>query len=252
MVKHMNKNFLIIGRGIFTIFVITAFGLIIMNEKGGEIFSPKIEEKINNYVEKNYTSLTFNKSKIEYNDKTFKMKFSNPKNDNHYFYITYNKGKYLDTYKEDYLEGKTILTHTTNLVEKRIKELTKEKVLIKPTNTLDNYTPTVQDRIVKEENLINLKYYSLTKEITINNWNKETLITEIDNTINNMINNSITPNYYIFIFTDENDITKSIEISNINEDFVNNQSKEQIIIDILNDNNSELLKTNKITYKILN
>jgi len=248
----MNKNYLIIGRGIFTIFVITALGLIIMNEKGGEIFSPKVEKKINSYIEKNYTSINFNKSKVEYKDNTFSMKLSNKKNDNHYFYISYKRGKYEDTYKEDYFEGKNILNHTTELIETRIQELTNEKVLIKSTNTLDKYTSKVQDRIIKEDNLINLKYYYLTKEITISSWNKDTIINEITNTINTMNKNNITPSYYIFIFTDENDITKSIEIDNVNETFINNQNKDQIIIDILNDNNSELLKTNKITYKKLN
>ena len=37
-------------------------------------------------------------------------------------------------------------------------------------------------------------------------------------------------------------------MNNLTTDFINNPSKIEIINDILNDNNSILLKTNKITY----
>ena len=62
----------------------------------------------------------------------------------------------------------------------------------------------------------------------------------------------IDPKYYVFIINYTNEITKSIEINNIQEDFINNSNKEDIIKDILNNNNSKLLNDNNITFKYLN
>ena len=47
------------------------------------------------------------------------MKVTNKLNKNHYFYITYSNKKITDTYKEDYLEGRTLLTKTSNNLEKK-------------------------------------------------------------------------------------------------------------------------------------
>ena len=62
----------------------------------------------------------------------------------------------------------------------------------------------------------------------------------------------IYPKYYVFIINNTNEITKSIEINNIQEDFINNPNREDIIKDILNNNNSKLLNDNNITFKYLN
>mgnify|MGYP003318804429 CR=1 FL=1 len=49
-----------------------------------------------------------------------------------------------------------------------------------------------------------------------------------------------------------NEITESIEISNIDNDFINNEYKEQILSDIINNKKSDLLDEYKITFKHLN
>ena len=64
--------------------------------------------------------------------------------------------------------------------------------------------------------------------------------------------NNITPKNYKIVITNNKDVTESIEIDNLTEEFIKNTSNERIIKDILSDNSSKLLKTNNIKYKYLN
>ena len=248
----MNKNFLLIGRGIFTIFVIVALGLIIINEKKEELLSPKVEQKLNEYFDNNYSSINLTKSKMTFDNKTFTIKLSSPKNKNHFFYIKYKNKKIEDTYKEDYVEGRNILKYTTDIIKSDIKYITNIDCNIKEVSTLDKFTTKVQERIIGEDNLIELKYYYIEKELNIDNWDSEDITNEIIKLIDTMRINDITPKYYKIIINDKNDITNSYEINNLDESFIKNANNKAIINDIINDNNSELLKENKITYKKLN
>lgn len=247
----MNKNILILERGIFTLLIITLLGLIVVNEKGGELFSPKINEKINIYIDENYSNIKNNikLSPIEYNNKTFKTTIKSKENDNHYFNITYSKGKITDTYITDYKEGKNLLNHIEESISKEISNKTNIKCIINMTTTLDNYSEKIQERLIDEDNLINLKVYYIEKELIIKEWNNETILKEITNFIDNMNKNNIEPKYYKIIITEEKDITNSIEINNITNDFINDKNKSIIINDILN--NKELENSN-ITFKYLN
>ena len=249
-----SKNGLIIGRAIFTMIVIVSLGLIIMNEKGGSIFSPKIKEKMNHYLEKNFSSIKGNlkTTDITYQDREFKMKVTSQKNENHYFYLIYSNKKMTDTYKKDFLEGKNILSYTEKEIEKQIKSKTNVKAEIKVIQTLDKFSEKIQDRIIKQENLANLKFYTLKTNINIEEWSKEEITEKISTLLSTMAKNEITPKNYTITITSTKDITKSIEISNITESFNGNENKEEIIEHIINDNNSELLKENKIKYKNLN
>ena len=248
----MNKNNLIIGRALFLLSLIIVFGIIIMNEKGGEIFSPKIKTKLTNYLEQKYPK-QINKvvpKEIIYNNKTFKMKIQLKENKHHYFYITYSKGKIKDTYKKDYVEGKNILNYRNKTQEKLIMKITNEKVKIKNISTLNKYTEDVQEQIINNSNLLNLKYYYIEKNMKYEK--KETIENDIISFINEMNNKNINPKYYKITITDIHDITKSIEISGIDNNFSKNIYANQIINDILNNNDSPLLSEYKIKYKKLN
>ena len=245
----MNKNKLIIGRALFTLFVVVAFGLIIMNEKGSEIFSFKVEEKMNEYIETNYSNLSIIKSSLSYKNNTFTMQVKNKKKNHLSFQINYHNKKITDTYEEDYVEGKSLFNYLNTKLEKEVKEKTNETVTIKETTTLDEYSSTVREKLLAEENLLELKYYYIKKEITVDSFEEETISKEIESFIKKLNQNKITPKYYKITITDKNDLTKSVEINNISEEIDN---YKEIISDILNDNNSELLKEYKITYKYLN
>ena len=107
----------------------------------------------------------------------------------------------------------------------------------------------IKERLLKEEDLIHLKIYNIEKDLMIENWNS----TEITNSINNLIykfnEKNITPKNFQIRITNKEDITESITIKNIKNNFVLIQNNEQIIKDILNNNNSKLLKQNEITYE---
>ena len=54
------------------------------------------------------------------------MKITCKKNKDLYFYLTYKNGKITDTYKEDYLEGKSLLNNLNNKMTKEINNKTKD------------------------------------------------------------------------------------------------------------------------------
>lgn len=244
----MSKNALLLGRGIFLIFIIIAFGLIIVNEKKGEILKGKVEKEINNYIETNFSNLNLEKEKIEYKDNIFKQKLSHKNNKNHYFYIVYSNKEITDTYKKDYEEGNKLLNIETNKIKKEIKEKTSIECDVLPTNKLNEYNTLTQEKIINSE-FDNLKYYYIKKELVIDKWEENEINNQITSLINKISSNNFTPKYYNITIIDKNDITKSIEINNLTEEYLNNPESVQIIRDILNNNNSELLKKNKITYK---
>ncbi len=248
----MNKQTkLIYTRALFFLLFFIIFGLIIINEKKEVLIYPRIKNKIEIYLKENYHE-NFNIEKIKYQNSKFTAKVTSKSNKNHYFYITYSKRKIEDTYKNDYLKGKTLLKSTEKEIQKSIEDLTKTKYNIEINSSLTDFTKLVKDKILKEENLISLKIYIIKKEIMINKWNSEEITKSIISIINNLSSKKINPKSYKIIITNKNDITESIEISNLTESFLNNPYKEIIIDDIIKDNNSKILIENKILYKYLN
>ena len=249
----MSKNGLILGRALFTLIVIVSFGIIILNEKGGSIFISKAKKNINAYIDENYNQIkdSISIESVKYKNRTFTTKIVSKDNKNLYFYIIYKNKKITDTYKKDYLEGKSYLTYIDNKLEDDIYNKTKQKCKVNAISTLDKYTEKVRENLMKENNLLSLKYYYIEKEIQINNWNAKNISDDITKFIYINLENNITPKYYKIIITDNKDVTKSIELSNITEDFINNNN-EKLINDIITKNNSIELRNSKITYKYLN
>lgn len=232
-------------RGIFVFIVFILLGVIVVTEKFGSIMIPKATKKINNYIEEKYKNIDLKTNEVTFKNTTYTMKVESKENKHHYFYINYYNRKITDTYKEDYVEGKNLLKHIKKKLKKEINSKTNTNCDIEITSTLDKYTDIVKERIIKEDNLLELKFYIIKKELVIKEWNEE----NITNSINAFINNftDMTPKSYTITITNKNDITESIEIKNITKEV----SKE-IINDIINDEKSDLLKENKITYKYLN
>lgn len=243
---------LVFERSIFVFIICVIFGVIIVTEKMGGLLIPKVTKKMNTYIEEKYNKEEFKYSPVTYKNTTYTMKVSSKDNKNHYFYVKYFGKKLSDTYKKDYKEGKKLLDYLKDKLKKDIMKKTSTSCDIEITSTLDEYTNIVRERIIKEDNLLELKFYKIKKELIITDWNKENITLEITNLINNYKENNITPKSYTIIITNKKDITKSIEIKNITEEFIDNSSNKEIINDIINDEKSDLLKNNKITYKYLN
>lgn len=244
----MNKQKkLLLGRGIFVFIVFVSLGVIVFTEKFGSIMTPKITEKMNTYIEEKYKDLDLKTNKVTFKNTTYTMKVESKENKHHYFYINYYNKKLTDTYKKDYVEGKNLLTHVQNKLKKEINNKTNTNCDIEITSTLNKYTKLVQERIIKEDNLLELKFFIIKKELIIDDWNEETITNKINNFIDKFNKNNITPKSYTITITNKEDLTESIEIKNIT-----NEVDKDIISDIIKDKKSDLLKENKITYKYLN
>ena len=240
---------------IFAVFIFVAFGLIIINEKTASFLIPKIEDKMNNYIKENYKEIEndIDKSKVTYKTPKYTMKITNKKNKYHTFYIYYQDKKITDTYKKDYVEGKKLLNHSTSIIQKEVNKITKSKdYTITINKKLNSFTNEIQRRIIREDNLVNLRIYNIEKVYKVDKIDNETISKIIKDEITSIENNNITPRTYKFTFTEKKDITNSLEISNVTYKFINNDSYNEIINDIINDNNSKLVKNAGIEYKYLN
>lgn len=242
----MNKQKkLLLERSIFILIVFVALGVIVITEKFGNIMIPKASKKINTYVDEKYKDLNLKTNDVTFKNTTYTMKVESKENKNHYFYINYYNRKITDTYKKDYVEGKNLLNYLKKKLKKEINNKTNTNCDIEITSTLDKYTDLVQEKIIKEDNLLELKFYIIKKELVIDKWDEETITNKINNFLEKFEN--ITPKSYTITITNKEDITESIEIKNIT-----NKVTKEIISDIINNKKSDLLKENKITYKYLN
>ena len=246
-----SKNSLILGRGIFLILIIVVFGLIIVNEKKEDILKGRAEEKINDHLKENYSTLSANIGKMSYQNNTFTKKISSPKNKNLYFYISYKDKKVTDTYQKDYIEGESLLTYLKEQAEKEIQKKTKIDCKIYPVRKLNEYSKQVQEKLIKEENLLELKYYYLEKELLIKDWSSKEITKEITELIETTQENKITPKYYEVIIINEQEVTTSIRIQ-LTETFLEEQEKGKIIDSILKKEENPLLEKYEITYQYEN
>ena len=249
----MNKQRrLLYGQALFTILIMVSLTLIIINEKKNIILIPKIEKKIDSYIEEKYNDLkNINKSKITIKNNKYIVKISSEKNKNLYFYITYSNNKITDTYKKDYLEGKTLL----NKIEKNLEEDIFNKINIKSKviidNKLNNYTDQIKEKIIKED-IKEIKIYNIETSTNINKWNENDITNNINTIINKIYSNNYNPKSISITITNNEDITESYKIKNLNKDFINNKSNTQIINDIINNKETNLLKENNISFDKLN
>ena len=243
------KN-LTIQMTIFFTFILVIFSLIIISEKKNTLVLPKINSLMTNYANENYKDLDLIKSNITEENNIFTMKLHNKNNKNHYFYINYSNKNISDTYKKDYLEGSTILKHLSKKLEKTIYLITNKNYKVTFDNTLNNYSQQVQEQLIKE-NINTLRVYTIEQQITTH-WNKTAITNAITNTMTTLEKNNITPKNYTITITNKDDITQSVKIKGLKVTLIKNDNLSIIISDIINNNKSNILDENKITYEYLN
>ena len=241
---------LTIQMALFFLVIFVVFGTIVIKEKQNIIFLPKIENSISEYTNNTYQNLSLEKDKVTEKNNVFTMKVKNIKNKNHYFYIKYSNKKITDTYKTDYLEGKTILKHLSTKLEKDIYKETNISYKVSFDNKFNNYSEKVQ-KLLLEENIKTLKVYTIEKEITTS-WEINNITKILTDTMTTLEKKQFTPKNYTFIITNEKDITQSVKINNIKSSLINENKLQIIISDIINNNKSNILAENKITYEYLN
>lgn len=241
------KNKLVLQMGMFFIIVIGVFSYIILNEKKYEILTPKVEEKLNNYIDKEFAKekidLDIGKIKYILDDRSYRIKLNNSKNKNLYFYVIYKNKKITDTYKEDYLEGKTLYDYTKKQYEKKFKNSS----LIFNKN-LDKYPNTIYEQVINED-IKNIPIYSVKTELTVNNHELMTITKKINSFYSKNKKLGYNPKEYTIIIVDENDIKFSIEINNLTEELIISNLNE-IISGIIKKDKSIIDKYN-IEYKYI-
>ncbi len=242
---------LLYGQALFAILIIVAFGLIIINEKKTVLLMPKVQEKLDNYIEEKYSDLDINKSKITMKNDKYMMKLTSNDNKNLYFYVTYKNDKITDTYKKDYLEGNSLLNKIKKDLENDILKNLKLKTKVEIDTKLNDFTEQIQEKIFKED-IKKLKIYHLEFNITINKWDKENITKDINSMINIIYSNDYNPKYINITITNNDDITESYKINNLTKEFTNNKSNTEIIDDIINNKETDILKENKISFDKLN
>lgn len=242
---------LLYGQALFAILIMVAFGLIIINEKKTVLLMPKVQEKLDNYIEEKYSDLDINKSKITMKNDKYMMKLTSNDNKNLYFYVTYKNDKITDTYKKDYLEGNSLLNKIKKDLENDILKNLKLKTKVEIDTKLNDFTEQIQEKIFKED-IKKLKIYHLEFNITINKWDKENITKDINSMINIIYSNDYNPKYINITITNNDDITESYKINNLTKEFTNNKSNTEIIDDIINNKETDILKENKISFDKLN
>lgn len=249
----MNKQKkLLYGQALFAIIVMIIFSLIIIKEKKNTLLMPKVQKKIDTYIEEKFNNLkNTRKSKITIKNNKYIVKISSKENKNLYFYIIYSNRKITDTFKKDYLEGNSLLRKIEKDIENDIIYNLKIKPKITIDTKLNNFNNQIQEMIIKED-VKKLKIYNIEIELTINKWNKEEITNDISNIINALYTNGYNPKSINIIITNKEDITESYRIKNLNKEFPNDKLNIKIIEDILANKETDLLKKHKITFEKLN
>ena len=237
--------------GLFFLIVMVSFGLIVANEKVSVYRIPKIDKKLKTYVKTNYSNIEVNMGKTFYKTGGYKLKVFSKENENLYFYINYNNKKITSTYKKDYLEGKTLLDKISKDLKKEISKKVPYKVSIKMDNTLNNYSTRVRKRIIKEENIISLSIYNIYTELDVDSFDKDGFYNLISKLKSDFKKNNINSKEYNLTISDKNDITKVVEVNNLDSNIENDDLK-LIISDIIDKKKSDILDKYNITYKYLN
>lgn len=241
------KNKLVLEMGIFFILVVGAFSYIILNEKKYELLTPKVEEKMNKYIDKEFAkekiNLDIGKIKYTMDDRSYKIKLNNSNNNNLYFYVIYKNKKITDTYKKDYIEGKSLYTYTENKYKKEFKNSN-----LKFTKSLDKYPNTIYEKIINNE-IESLPIYNIETELTIDNHELGTITKKINSFYLKTKKSGYNPKEYKVTIVDKNDIKFSVEIDNLTEELIISNLNE-IISGIINKDKSIIDKYN-ITYKYI-
>lgn len=240
---------LMIGMTLLFLITFIFLGTLVTTEKLSPYFTNKINEKFKKYLEEKYPNEieNFIIEKTTYNKKQYQTKVVNQKNKNLYFIITYKNKKITDTYKNDYLKGKTILKTIEQELQQKIKNKINKDVTISFPLTLDKYTDKEKEKIIKQD-LNHISLYNI--KFSINNTLEPTSIMEKINTITEKLTEiNINPNQYTVIINDNN---KKLTIYNLTKQTIEKNNLIQIIDDIINNNESEIIKINNITYQYTN
>ena len=216
---------------IFFIFVVTAFSLIVINEKIKPLLVTKVDDKLESYIKEKYPDLeNVNIEKTTYKINIYQKNIINKENKHLYFNIYYKKQnkKITDNYKTNYVEGKEFLNYIYKKINKQINNNTKYKCQVTIKTTYNKFNTKIQERLLKEEDLLKLSIYTIKLELETP-IEKDNIINTLKNINKDFESNNIIPKDYTFTIIDPKDITKSIEIKEITPADIKNDNINAII-----------------------
>jgi hypothetical protein len=108
----------------------------------------------------------------------------------------------------------------------------------------------IQDKLIKEKNLSEVRCYIIEDTLTITNWNKETIQKEITKYINDLDKLKITPNNFSLTIINK-DNNKKIKIDNITIETINKKEFPTIIDNIIKNKNDNSITNNRIKYRYI-
>lgn len=240
---------LMLGMTILFLITFIFFGTLVTTEKLAPYYTDKIKERFENYIKENYKEENNNLKigKISYKNQQYKAKVVNKNNKDLYFTITYQNKEIKDTYKKDYLEGKTLLNELEKNLEEKIKENTGQSVAISIPLSLDKYTNKIQENLINN-NLESTKIYDI--KFTINsNIETTSIVNKIEEIIAELSSMNIYPNHYNITI---NNKKSKLTINNLTNNTIEKTTLTQIISDIITNNESDIIKTNNISYQYTN
>lgn len=240
---------LMLGMTILFLITFVIFGTIVTTEKLAPFFTDRIKTKFETYLKENYKTETKNLKigKITYKNQVYEAKVTNKENKNLYFSIYYQNKKITDTYKKDYIKGTTLLNSLENNIEKEIEKQINKKVTITFPLTLNKYSNTIKQKLIKEENIISSKLYNISFEIT-SSIDPVEIANKVLETTQKLQEQNIVPNEYSITINNKKENTK-LKVNNLTQTTLEFNSLTQIINDIINNNESDMIKTNNITYQ---
>lgn len=251
------KNSLTIGMGIFFIIVFLTFGTIVVNEKSKTIFLPKIDKKLDTYIQVKYKNIIkeININKTSYNDLTYiyEKKVTNKKNKNLYFFVNYKNKKISSSYKKDYVEGKSLLNYLEKSISNKIPKSKKYlNIKINFTKKLNNYSNNIKYLLINGniKQIKEVPIYSINSDIYVKKIDKENLLLSINSFYNFIKSNNLKPKEYNLTLIDKNNISNALEIKKINDNLITN-NLDEIISGIINNDKNINNKFN-ITYRYMN
>ena len=240
---------LMLGMSILFLFTFIVFGTIVTTEKLAPFFTDRIKEKFETYLREEYKEENNNLKigKISYKNQVYEAKVTNKENKNLYFSIYYQNKKITDTYTKDYKQGKTLINSLEKELEKEIKNEINKNVTITFPLTLNKYSKTLQQRLIKNDNIKSSNLYNISFNIKAKLIPEEITnkIIEMDTKLKEK---NILPNEYSITINNNEDNTK-LKINNLTQNTLEITSLYQIISDIINNNESDIIKINNITYQ---
>jgi len=199
----------------FFFVIILCFGLLIIKTKSDDFKQDKLQKKFELYLKDNYSyiydDLRILKS-YRKND-TYYLKVVNKKNDNLYFTLSYKDNKIKSSYKTDYLEGKTLLSHYEKILNDELKKKNKNSEYSNINISFDVKLNECSSLIYKRllNNKYNIPIYTINFEDNIL-FDSTSINSEIVNVSNYVSNIGFNPKYYNLTLNDQKNLTNTISV----------------------------------------